>query len=347
MIIFKGITLKIKTNKMNKTQHILEKIEEINECIDDFTKVFYENELIYKVPTFYKSGIPSCNPPSYNPQFENSPQFENNSPSAPPSKTEVNEDPLNTNYKFQQQPQSQQPVIINNIINKETPQSNFLYPFLYPTRETIIIKTHPQQSSPHQNYSPQRSNKEEIEEKKKEKKEDSIVPLAIAVATVGAIIVGGVHYATKDEYIQFYMSKITTLFNELKDLTLNTNQEDRYNELLKSYVRWETLFTKRTFKKLKGKGGITLSAGLIALGIGFGGMFFLAGAVGIVGSSSYLIWNNASFNDTKKTEIRYFNELVRVVDEFREVSRELENKSEESTNPFTDQEIHYPDLHKL
>lgn len=206
---------------------------------------------------------------------------------------------------------------------------NYSYPFLWrektTTNNNYYYKSSPRKERP--------ISKDHSSSSDEEKKEDTNLTGKVmsAVMVSGSIIGVTYHLMNKDEYIQYYFSRIHRQVKELDDLCKNTSFECEYNDFMKRYKNWIELFGKRTLRNLGGKSGLSVSVVSILSSLGLGSSFFFLGLVGLTGSAVYMLYCRAPFNDDSANEKKKFNELM-------EYTMSLKTYFE------VKDEINYPDL---
>jgi hypothetical protein len=107
---------------------------------------------------------------------------------------------------------------------------------------------------------------------------------------------------SKDEYIEYYTSKLHTNLSELNQLSKDTIHELKLNEISINFKNWYEMFISRNGKVLIGKLGIVTSFMTFLFGISHGNVFLITGLGGTVLSSGYLLWNRIVYNKDKEVE---------------------------------------------
>lgn len=113
---------------------------------------------------------------------------------------------------------------------------------------------------------------------------------------------------SKDEYVEFYLSKINILLPELEKLCKNNKYEEFYVNIIVHFSSWYKIFISRSVKNLTGKFGIGSSLLIFLFGIGHGNVPLLLGTVGTIISGGYFLLTKMFYN--KDEEIKRFKELL-------------------------------------
>jgi hypothetical protein len=194
-------------------------------------------------------------------------------------------------------------------IHYHTHNNAYLSPFYCGSTPTTIIN----------NYNNKKSKKEEnTDNKKYEVTKGEIVLAGAVIAGVSATTV---YLMSKDEYVNFYLSKID---EKMEYLSLFKDYDTR--NIVLNYQKWKELHRKRTLKiccsKIAGGGSIISSI----VGLMFVSNIVLCGGIiGGTASGCYFLWKYLTKNVRK--EQQYYDDMM------NEIKKMIEEIKKQETSP--------------